>query len=162
MSAPDASEAWLDDIFAAVETDCKMIGWFDTVNGAEPKHAPPGLGLTCCFWLQRGPNPLAEESGLNVTSALLTFFVRVFQNMLLEPQDAIDPNVGKSVSALVRRWHDNYDFDLHPLVRNVDLRGMSGTRLSSVAGYEDLDGKMFRVMTITLPVIVNDVWPIGS
>lgn len=156
-----AAETWLDDIFNAVESDVKASGWFERVGLHEPKNQP-GYGLTCAVWVQSGPDPLPGESGLASSSALLTLFVRVYTPMIAEAQDLIDINVSKSVSALMRRWHDNFDFGLDPLVRNVDLLGQSGVRLGSRAGYVEQSGTMYRVMTITLPIIVNDVWPQGS
>jgi hypothetical protein len=40
----------------------------------------------------------------------------------------------------------------------VDLLGSAGAPLSAQAGYLNQDGRLFRVMTLTLPIIVNDVW----
>ena len=158
-----AAEDWIDDIYNAVVSEALASGWFERVNGHEPTNKP-GHGLTCAVWIQAGPDPLAGQagSGLATSSALITFNVRVYTPMTAEPRDEIDPNVAKAVSNLMRRWHDNYDFGLHPLVRNVDLLGQSGTRLASRAGYVEQSGSLCRVMTITLPVIVNDVWPQGS
>lgn len=156
-----ASEDWVDDIFNAVETDLLTVGWFERVGLHEPKNAP-GYGLTAAAWVQAGPDPLPGESGLAASSALLTFFVRIYHPMISSSPDLIDRNATKANSALLRRWHDNYDFGLDPLVRNVDLLGMSGVRLSSRGGYVEQSGTMFRCMTITLPIIINDVWPQGS
>lgn len=153
-----AAEEWTDPIFNAVESEIAASGWFDRVGMHEPKNAP-GHGLTAAVWVQ-DIRAAAAESGLNLTSALLTFNVRAYANMLQEPQDGIDPNLLRAVSNLMRRWHDNYDFGLHPLVRNVDLRGQEGTPLLARAGYLEQSGTNFRIMTITLPVIVNDVWEV--
>jgi len=30
--------------------------------------------------------------------------------------------------------------------------------LSALAGYLNQDGKLYRVMTVTLPIIINDIW----
>jgi hypothetical protein len=43
-------------------------------------------------------------------------------------------------------------------VRNVDLLGAYGAGLSALAGYLNVDNKMFRVVDLTLPLIVNNVW----
>lgn len=167
MTAPDVSEAWLDDIFNAVVTEALACGWFERVNAHEPASSP-GHGLTCAVWVQAGPDPMGNISGLDNSSGLLVLNVRIYAPSMSEPRDAIDPNVAKAVSALMRRWHDNYDFGLDPLVRNVDLYGQTGVRLSSRAGYVQepgqagASGRTYRVMTITLPIIVNDIWPIGS
>lgn len=159
MTTPDASEAWVDPIFNAVESHALASGHFDKVNRHEPKSAPR-TGVTCAIWVQA--IRATRVSGLNSVSAVLTFHIRVYTSMTQEPLDAIDPNVLKAVSSLLRSVHDNFDFGLDGLVRNVDLLGSEGEPVSARAGYLDIDGKMHRVMTITLPIICNDIWPIGS
>lgn len=148
---PLETEAIID----AVVSHAAASGHFERVNAHEPKNAP-GHGLTAAVWVQRIA-PLALQSGLAATSALLLINVRVYQNMIAEPQDAIDPNVSAAVDALIRAYSS--DFTLDGLVSDVDLLGRHGTPLSAEAGYVPQDNKLFRVMTITVPTIINDVWP---
>lgn len=141
-------------LFNAMESHALASGLFESVNGHEPKSAPSN-GLTAAVWSQTiGPAP--RGSGLAVTSGLLTFFLRIFQNMLMEPQDAIDPLVLNAVDKLFAAYSG--DFTLGGLVRNVDLLGATGTALSAQAGYINQDGRLYRAMTITIPLIVNDLW----
>jgi hypothetical protein len=156
MSAPTSSEAWIDEIFNAVVSDVQALAYFRKVLPYEPKRATTE-GLTAAVWVQ-SMQPVGMLSGMSSTSGLLVFLVRIYSNMLQEPQDHIDPNMLRAASALMRRYHDDFDFDLHPLVRNVDLLGMSGTSLGCVAGYLEVDRKMYRIYDITVPVIVNDMW----
>jgi hypothetical protein len=150
-----ASEEWTDDIVDAIVSDAQMSGYFDKVNTHEPKRAP-GSGLTAAVWLE-AIDPISLNSGLASTSARLVFKLRIYQSMLMEPQDLIDPRLTKAVANLMRRYHD--DFDFAGTIRNVDLLGAFGVSLSAVTGYLDIDGKMFRVADITIPCLVNDVWP---
>ncbi len=143
----------LDAIFAAVESHAMALGRFEQVNMHEPKNKP-GNGLTCAIWVDwMGP---VLSSGLAATSGVLRFSVRIYQNMLSEPQDAIDPAVTAAVNALFAAYAG--DFELGGLIRNVDLRGQAGVPLSAQAGYINQDGAMLRVVTITLPLIINDMW----
>lgn len=129
-------------------------GWFDKVNGHEPKNAP-GNGLTLAVWAQSlGPVPGA--SGLRSTTARLVLNVRAYSSMIQEPQDAIDPNLLAATDALMTAYSGDFDFGAN--VRNVDLLGAYGVGLSATAGYLTQDGRIFRVMTITVPLIINDVW----
>lgn len=153
---PDISESWLDPIFDAVVSDIQASGYFDRVNTHEPKRKP-GYKLTAAVWAQNMA-PVPADSGLAMTSARIVFMVRLYANMLQEPQDAIDPKLLKATANIMRRYHGNFDFDLDPLVRNVDLLGEAGIPLEANAGYLQIDQTMFRVMDITVPVIVNDVW----
>ncbi len=150
-----ASGEWFDDIFDAVVSDAQRSGYFDKVNRHEPKKAP-GTGLTAAIWLE-SMEPIGLISGLASTSARLVFKLRVYQHMLMEPQDMIDPRMAKALANLMRRYHDDFDFE--GAIRNIDLLGAYGVSLSAITGYLDIDGKMFRIADLTIPCLVNDVWP---
>lgn len=160
MTAPaDVSEAWLEPIFDAVVSDVQACGYFDRINRHEPKRRAVLTGLTAAVWVT-GIDPISGSagSGLASTSARIVFMVRGYSNMLKEPQDMIDPQLMRAMSAIMRRYHDDFDFGLDPLVRNVDLLGAFGISLSLVTGYLEQDGVMMRIADLTVPVIVNDVW----
>lgn len=145
-----ASAAILD----AVVSHAMASGLFETVNAHEPKSAP-GTGLVASVWVE-SIAPARRASGLSSTTALVVLLVRVQENMLAEPQDFIDVQVMGAVDTLMNAYSG--DFTLGGLVRNVDLLAQSGTALSARAGYGEQDKRMYRVMDITLPLIVNDVW----
>ncbi len=136
-----------------VVSHAMALGRFERVNSHEPKNAP-GNGLSCAVWVD-GVLPVLS-SGLISTSTLFRLNVRIYSNMLAEPQDMIDPNVMVAVDELFAAYIG--DFTLDGLIRNVDVRGQHGTPLSAQAGYINQDNVMLRVVTITLPLIVNDAW----
>lgn len=144
----------VDDILSAVTSHALAAGYFERVNTHEPKSAPGG-GLTVAVWVQR-IGAARGASGLASTTSLLVLNLRIFQNMLSEPQDMIDPGLMKALDALMAAYSG--DFTLSGTVRNVDLQGQFGTELSAEAGYVQQDSKLFRCVTITLPLIVNDLW----
>lgn len=158
MSTPvsDASETWIDPLFDAIVSEIQLTGFYDRVQTHEPKR-PPGYNLTAAVWLQ-SLDPYPPGSGLNMTSALAVFIARTYSNMLKEPQDGIDPQAMRAAVSFMRRFNGNFDFGLHPLVRCVDLLGESGISLSLNAGYVDIDNTKFRVLDVTIPIILNDVW----
>ena len=129
-------------------------GLFEAVNGHEPKK-PPGNGLSCALWAQ-SVGFARNASGLSATTALLVMNQRIFTSMLSEPQDAIDPEMLNAVDVLFTAY--NGDFDLGGEVRNIDLLGQFSNGLSAQAGYINVSGNNYRVMTITLPMVVNDAW----
>lgn len=141
-------------ILQALESHAVRLGHLERVNRHEPKNAP-GRGLTAAIWVQRVA-PAATASGLAVTSAVITANVRLYANMLAEPQDAVDPNLVAAADALMNAYSG--DFTLGDRIRNVDLLGQFGEPLSAQAGYLEQDRKLFRVITITVPMVVNDVW----
>ena len=141
-------------IIEAVATHALKTGWFERVNQHEPKAGPPE-GLTCAIWAQRlGPVP--SGSGLASTTARLEMNVRIYTNMLYEPADSIDPRIVGAVDDLMGAYSG--DFTLGATIRNVDLLGQAGPGLEAVAGYLTLDQRLYRVMTIHVPLIVNDAW----
>lgn len=143
----------VNGVFAGLESHALRLGVFERVNTHEPKNRPHLAGLTCALWLQRFS---PARSGLESTSLRLAFTHRIYTNMLAEPQDAIDPRVLKAIDVLGASWLA--DLTLGGLVRTIDVRGMDGTGLEGTAGYLHQDGSLLRVVDITLPVIVNDVW----
>lgn len=144
----------IDAILNRLVSHAMTLGHFERVNQHEPKNAP-GNGLSCAIWLD-AINPVPAHSGLRATTGRVAFMARVYTSMLTEPPDFVDPNILKAVVDLMGAYSG--DFELGGNVRNVDLLGQAGAPLQAQAGYLNQDGKLFRVMTITLPVIVNDVW----
>jgi hypothetical protein len=141
-------------ILNGVVSHALASGLFETVNQHEPKSAP-GNGLTAAVWAQEIA-PVATGSGLAATSGRVEFWLRIYTNMLSEPQDAIDPNVLTAVDTLMTAY--SADFTLGDQVKDIDLLGEHGTPLSAKAGYLNQDGKLYRVMDIVLPLIINDIW----
>lgn len=142
------------DLVDNVVSVAQASGLFDRVNAYEPKQ-PPGNGLTAAVWTQ-SIAPYAQVSGLDVTSVRIEFTMRLFTNMMAEPQEAIDPNLMNATSTLMNLFTG--DFTLGNSVFVVDLLGMAGRPLTAQAGYVDVGGKLFRIMDITVPLIVADVW----
>ena len=142
----------INGILDAVASHAAASGYFDRVGTHEPENAP-GFGLTAAVWMDRLSPVL---SGLASTTGRVVFNVRLFTPMAQEPADAIDPNLTAACDALFRAYVG--DFTLGGLVREVDVRGSQGIGLEARAGYIEQDGTLLRVYTITLPVVVNDLW----
>lgn len=143
----------VQNIMDTTQSHVESGGYCDTVNAHEPKNAP-GRGLSAALWVAR-LDPLALASGLSVTSMRLTVFARFYMNMLKEPLDGIDPAMVNAAADLMIRIAG--DFTLGGNIRNVDIKGQFGTGMFGEAGYQSIDGKMFRIYNVTIPCIVNDV-----
>lgn len=142
-------------LFSAITSHAVALGLFERVNGHEPKSAP-GNGLSAAVWVESiGP---ANSSGLTSTSAAVTFSVRIYSNFIQKPEDGIDINILHATDALMNEYSGDYELGSALNVRCVDLLGQEGTPLNARAGYQTIDDKVYRVMTITLPLIINDVW----
>jgi hypothetical protein len=129
-------------------------GLFRWINTHEPKNAPSNA-LGAAIWVDRLA-PLPGASSLNRTSALAVVSIAVLMNMLSEPQDGIDARMVGAVSMLFTAYSG--DFELGGNVRNIDLLGAYSDGLSMQAGYREQDGKLYRAMVISLPLVINDAW----
>src|SRR5258706_3742586 len=141
-------------LFDQVQSHAMTLGLLDMVTGHEPKSAP-GNGLWCAIWVQ-DISPMGSISGLNATSGRVTLNVRCGKSFISSPEDGIDPDILTAVTTLMGDYSGA--FTLGGTVRNIDLLGQSGESLSAQAGYVTVDQKMYRVMEITLPILINDLW----
>jgi len=143
------------DLIDRLASHAMASGYFDRVNQHEPKNKP-GRGLTCAIWIDR-IEPARGRSGLAVTDARVVFNVRVYTNMLQNPQDSIDPNVMIAADALFEAYTG--DFSLGDENRFIDVLGMTqGHPLFAQSGYINIDNMVYRVLTLTVPVIVSNAW----
>lgn len=129
------------------------LGMFENVLTHEPKSAPQGPA--CAIFVSQVV-PFKERSGLTSVSVVLVVVVRLYANMLQEPQDDIDRDIVLAADALMTAYAG--DFDLGDENREIDLLGMTTPGVNLEAGYLKQDSTLFRVMDITVPVIINDVW----
>ena len=157
MPSTNFADAAVMTLFDKIVSYALASGRFDSVNQHEPKNAP-GVGVQCSIWAQM-MKPV-RSSGMNVTSGLVVFQARIYSNFLSEPFDMIDPNVMSAAADFIGRLSGDFDFGGEAGVRNIDLLGSTGnsTSLQANAGYVEIDRQMFRVMTVTIPVIVNDMF----
>ena len=145
--------AAVDGLFNKVVSYVQATGLFDRVNQFEPKSAP-GSGLSAAVWVQ-SIDPV-NSSGLAATSGRVLLNVRVYTNMLSEPPDAIDPGVLTAVTTLMGTFSG--DLSLGSTVRNIDLLGETGESLSAKAGYVTIDTVLYRIMELSVPVLINDMF----
>jgi len=150
------TDAGIDELFDSVVSHALSLGYFDSVNTHEPKNKP-GRAITCAVWTEYlGPVP--NFSGLAVTSALLVLNVRIYTPFRQEPADMIDPDVMKAVNALMGAYSGNFNLGLLDDFCTIDLLGITGRQLAAQAGYLELNRSIYRVMTITFPIIIDDAW----
>jgi hypothetical protein len=141
-------------LFSAAVSEAQALGIFARVNQHEPKNAP-GAQLSCSFWVG-GIKPVPAASGLNATSGVVTLNARIYASFLAKPEDATDPLILSAACALLNAYSGG--FTLGETVRDIDLLGQYGEALSATAAYMEQDGKLFRVMEVTIPVVISDLF----
>lgn len=148
------NEAAVIAVFDAAISAVQKIAEFDVVISHEPKSAPVNLPA-CAVWVQE-LQPVAAVSGLGATSGRLGLAARVYLNFLAKPEDKIDRKLVTLTSLILGAFSG--DFTLGQVVMEVDLLGAYGEALSAKAGYISHDDRMFRVMEISVPLIIDELW----
>lgn len=130
------------------------LGVFRSVNFHEPKSAP-GTGVRLSIWTQE-ITPIARASGAASSSGYVVCNARAYGNMLAKPEDDIDPRMMTAMTTLIGAYTG--DFTLGGTIRNIDLLGMYGQKLGAVAGYLTIESHLYRIMTLTIPCVIDDMW----
>jgi hypothetical protein len=145
----------IDSITSALSSSAQALGVFDTVNSYEVKN-PPGTGITCEIVF--GSFELVPtRSGLQDVSFKLTYKVRIRTTWAQQPTDGIDPALLKACDVLLASYIGG--FTLGGNTNAIDLLGLTGgTPITAQSGYIDQGGVMYRIVEITLPLIVDDLW----
>jgi hypothetical protein len=149
-----ATENLFDQIFAKYGSFLSTLG-YDRVLGEEFRSAP-GRGISCAYWVQRMA-PAINQSGLSSTSCVLVFSTRLMSDMIASRDGQVDPKLTRAASLLFGRVIGGFTLD--GLIKNVDVRGSAGYgALDAQAGWIKIDDKWYRIYTISVPMIVNDLW----
>lgn len=133
----------------------QSLSLFGQVLDHEPVSAP-GSGMTYALWVA-DVAPIPARSGLSTVSVRLELNGRVFMPADTEPQGDVDVALTDAVNGLMNAYAG--DFELGGAVAEVDLLGAYGALLRARFGYTSFSGgTTYRVATITLPLVINDVW----
>lgn len=126
-------------------------GGFRNVVVGEPK-SPPTDSLSAAIWTQSVDVTKVFLGG--GTREVYSVLVRVYRNWLSEPRDQVEKDLAHSVSALMEDLLA--DFELGGGVVAIDPAGMEGSGVTIRWGHVEISNVMFRVVDITLPLIVDD------
>lgn len=143
------------------------LGIFESHSFHEPKSAPQGKLHLALFGATMDPIP--ELSGLNIVSVRVEFQMVILRDMFESP-DMVDPETMGAAGRLMNAMANGFTLD--GIVHAVDVLGAYGEKLRSQSGYITIGGgggsgaqgggKMFRVMSVFVPVILADCWTLGS
>ena len=159
---PVLTQAVIAGIYSAVQDFALQSGLFTSTEDHEGRNAP-GQGLSCQVLM--GTIEPVRASGLNATSARMEFTVRVSAPRMQTPDGATDQAVMYVGAYLIGAFTNDFDVDeLEPegLVREIDVLGAHGDALKFEPGWLAQDGSPYRVGELTLPLILNDVFPQGA
>ena len=84
-------------------------------------------------------------------SGQVVLVIRVWSSAMQKPLDDIDPEILSAACSLMGAFAGG--FTLGGTVRDIDLMAMSAQ-----PAYVDFEGKPFRVVEISLPIVINDMF----
>lgn len=136
-----------------IRSHAQATGAFARVYGHELATVPVTGTMACAVWLSTMA-PVPAHSGLDATSLQVNYFVRLYDNAQREPADAIDPDMAEAVGLIMAALTG--DFTLG----GTALPGVRVLQMSAQSGYipDGDSGAKMRVFTITVPVLLNDVF----
>jgi len=137
----------------ALISHAQRIGRFNDVTKHEPVNKPNGVHAA--LWVDK-VTPLGSASGLATVTVRLACICRIYLNAASQPYDELDAKGLAAADRLMAAWAG--DFTLGGRIRDVDIKGAHGVPLDGQAGYQDIGDTKFRVFTIVVPLIINDVW----
>lgn len=148
----------IDGIFAEIKNPIMALGIFKTVAFYEPKAAPPADH--CALWGDR-LRAIPRRSGLATAAFLMMINCRIYNSygsadFVDQTAAAVEPKVFRAAAAVMGEFIGN--FTLETLDGNIDVLGDNGFALDAVPGYINHDGIIFRVITVQIPVIINDLF----
>lgn len=152
-----AGKLQLTALMAELRSHAERLGVIEKTTGHEPKNAP-GRGVRGAFWAVGFKAATGMHSGLASTSVVVIVNCRLSVPMSHQSADDIDPMIMAAADQLCGAYVEDFTLSGLANVRAIDVRAMAGVPLSCDFGYLEIDKIMFRVATIVLPVIYNDVW----
>lgn len=134
----------------AIESYALACGYFTGVQIGEPRAVPQG-GLTAAIIMQaQRVDHLVLDAPVEVHTVLL----RVYRNMLAEPEEDGEILVSRAVSKFLTDLY-NGSISLGGAIRHVDVAGAYGTPVGTRWGYLDVSGVMHRIADVTIPLVVD-------
>lgn len=141
-------------LFSALRSDALSLKVFDAVGNHEPT-AQPGKGLYLSLTLA-SIEPMPAASGMAATSGKVVISAKIWANATTRarrlPLDELDPEVLGAAASLMAIFSGG--FTLGGTVRDVDLMSMTAAAVWVDFG----GGTEYRVIDITVPVIINDLF----
>lgn len=143
-------------VLAALKTVFEATGCFDAGVITSSGVAPPPVGMSVQIYAIPPWKPLKERSGLRTTSMLTTWAARMLTPIGTPPADDLDMNLLTAYSTVMNVLVGG--FTLNGQVEQLDLLGAYGVGMPMDPQYLQMGGDVYRAMTLTLSLVLDDVW----
>ena len=149
---PLDTQAYMDALISHAGT----TGHFASVNSVDIGSTPLNDDMIAVLWPRR-IRALPQASGLNQTSISIEFTMRLIVTMNTDPLGQIDSRMIAAADSLMNAYSG--DFTLGGLIAYVDLLGQHGAPMESQSGFLRInEDTQYRIVDITIPCVINDVW----
>lgn len=152
--------AGLADLYGTLLTRVQGVGGLDQVLDHEPLSAFDSLGVVAAVFLADPIAPIPTSSGLAAADARIVFTIRLYRNAFAEPLHGRDMDLLRAFDAVMDALCGG--FTLGGATREIDILGGSGEGLRGDWGYVQLDKPIFRIVEISVPIDLNNVWVYGE
>lgn len=154
MSGLDAA-----GVLAALETVFQAIGGIESVITSSGV-APPANGVSVQIYAIPPWKPIGKRSGLATVSMLTTWAARLVAPIGSPPADNLDMTLLAVYSNAMNTLAGG--FTLNGEVEQLDLLGAYGTGMPMDPQYLEMGGAVYRAMTMTLSLVLDDVWRVAQ
>ena len=113
----------------------------------EPK-APPTSAYASVIL---GPITLTEPTAGGATSGRIDLIVRIYRDAINEPLEDTEFLMATTVLELFEDFCGDFDFG------DANVRNLLPLDMAATPGYQTIGNTLYRVMDITVPLMVNDM-----
>jgi hypothetical protein len=142
-------------VLAALGTVFQTIGGIESVITSSGV-APPASGVSVQIYAIPPWKPLDKRSGLASVSMLTTWAARLVTPIGSPPADDLDMTLLSVYSAAMNTLVGG--FTLNGQVEQLDLLGAYGTGMPMEPQFLEMGGTVYRALTMTLSLVLDDVW----
>jgi len=136
----------------SVESHLRSSGYASSVVVGEPKSAmEAGPRVTAAVWTVSA-TIVALTAG-NETIELHVLNVRLYADAFTESPETLELAIVNAQSQVAAKLLA--DANLNSSVRSIDAGGQYGVQFEGQYGYAEVSGKMYRIVDLTLPFIVD-------
>jgi hypothetical protein len=145
----------------AVSSHAQASGHLAGVYPYELIAPPIDDGVVAGVWLT-DIAPIPARSGLSATTARVVLTVQLYRRAEQVRPEQVDRDLTAATDALMRAYSGDLDLsDYGAVGTELDLLGAYGDPLRGQARYIPFADALTKVHTITVPLVVTDLWTQG-
>jgi hypothetical protein len=146
------------DTMVALQNHLMKSAEFGEVRIGEPKAPPMSAKLTAAIMMQT--NQVVKLFVNGGTDELRVLLVRFYANGFSENPDEVEQELARVESELRADFIGDSDLETSGIM-TLDVGGIHGQPLRSDWGHVDVSGKLYRIVDMTVPLVIHDSATVG-